>query len=500
MTSPLDETLALLLFPAAVTALNYNYAHARKIVLLFSGYVAASFVGVVWVPNFGVPQPLAFIVDMLLDMKGIIIFLGFYFFFVSSDNVKQRVVFISKCFLAFALVNSAFIILDALFGGGNSLVYQIPLPTWNLGGHRLTIPMGFVSSKMRSAWLTGIGLLCSYYLYRESLGVSPRKITKALQAATIFLFVVFIAHLSNKEIIAIFVLTILKLFMESARESRAKLFKNLLGVGAVLAFLAVTNVIPIFTALNAKISSYIGVAGADKARTLMSLVSVLIAEDHFPFGSGGGTFGSMPSVQYGYSDLYYEYGLNLIFGLGPEAHEFAQDVYWPKILAQSGVIGLLFYIAIYIYLFRRIFSGYLKYRDNESFLYVSVFVFVLFVSIASSPFADEYIGVVFWLFMAAALADFYPSRARGDKICRSRPSKERGLGELVGRLFRRPKDRSAPHASRAHLVEMPLVRGHNLLNRLVASRRLRRNAGFELSRKTPPRSNCVFLSRQRNTP
>ena len=68
--------------------------------------------------------------------------------------------------------------------------------------------------------------------------------------------------------------------------------------------------------------------------------SLTIAGQLFPLGSGFATFGTYMSGEY-YSPLYYEYGLNTVWGLWPSNPTFVSDSFWPAILAQFGFIGLV---------------------------------------------------------------------------------------------------------------------------------------------------------------
>lgn len=72
-----------------------------------------------------------------------------------------------------------------------------------------------------------------------------------------------------------------------------------------------------------------------------------IAWDYFPFGAGFGTFGSWMSRAM-YSPLYHTYGLSHVWGLSPGKTSFINDIFWPSILAETGIFGLLFYGLIII--------------------------------------------------------------------------------------------------------------------------------------------------------
>ena len=86
------------------------------------------------------------------------------------------------------------------------------------------------------------------------------------------------------------------------------------------------------------------------ARPVMYLHGVTILFDYFPFGSGLASFASFPSAE-NYSSLYYEYGLNNIHGLSPDMPDFICDAFYPT-LAQFGIIGVILFIAFWVYTYR----------------------------------------------------------------------------------------------------------------------------------------------------
>ncbi len=127
-------------------------------------------------------------------------------------------------------------------------------------------------------------------------------------------------------------------------------------------------------------------AGEEHVRIAMYNAAFRISSDHFPFGSGTGTFGSLPSLYNGYSKVYYDYGISLIEPLSPErvlqgeGHDLF-DTYWPHILGELGVLGTIFFIFLWFYpIFKSI--RYFKYSDNNikalSFYIISIGI-VMFV-------------------------------------------------------------------------------------------------------------------------
>ena len=98
----------------------------------------------------------------------------------------------------------------------------------------------------------------------------------------------------------------------------------------------------------------IGESENPQARVALYTHSVEVARDYFPLGAGLGRYGSWMSREH-YSPLYHEYGLDETRGLKPAqpaegarkakvAAPSATDTFWPAILGEMGVIGLIAYI------------------------------------------------------------------------------------------------------------------------------------------------------------
>jgi hypothetical protein len=88
-------------------------------------------------------------------------------------------------------------------------------------------------------------------------------------------------------------------------------------------------------------------------RAVLEFVSLEIANDHFPLGSGFSTFASYYSGVY-YSPLYFTYGISNIYGLSEEHSGFIADSFIPMLIAQIGYIGTYLYFLVF-YKYYRLF-------------------------------------------------------------------------------------------------------------------------------------------------
>lgn len=105
------------------------------------------------------------------------------------------------------------------------------------------------------------------------------------------------------------------------------------------------------------------------ARQALKDASYKIAKDYYPLGVGFGKYGSWYARVY-YSEYYYKYNLNHIYGLTPSDPGFATDVFWPSILGETGIIGITLYVYILFILFKKMIKFYNKTKDKQVKTYV----------------------------------------------------------------------------------------------------------------------------------
>jgi hypothetical protein len=89
------------------------------------------------------------------------------------------------------------------------------------------------------------------------------------------------------------------------------------------------------------------VGGAENARTRMTIDSVTLAFQHFPFGVGFGRFGSAIARE-NYSIEYVKLGYDAVYGLGSPGNtnnhgRFLTDTQWPAIIGEAGLLGGVFF-------------------------------------------------------------------------------------------------------------------------------------------------------------
>lgn len=99
------------------------------------------------------------------------------------------------------------------------------------------------------------------------------------------------------------------------------------------------------------------------ARVKLYDAAFKIAVDHFPLGTGQGTYGSIPANMFD-SRVYYDYNLINVWGLSEtDSVNFKMDAHWSSILGENGVVGLIVYLTIFLYPYMCIRKYKDRYKD-----------------------------------------------------------------------------------------------------------------------------------------
>lgn len=99
------------------------------------------------------------------------------------------------------------------------------------------------------------------------------------------------------------------------------------------------------------LTGYLDPYAPTAARTVLYAVGWQVARDHFPLGAGFGRYGGYVS-EIRYSPLYDQYGISRIWGLSPDFPGYIEDTYWPHVLGETGVVGALFILCMFVLLWR----------------------------------------------------------------------------------------------------------------------------------------------------
>ena len=121
-----------------------------------------------------------------------------------------------------------------------------------------------------------------------------------------------------------------------------------------------------------EISTYLLDSTAPRAELL--IYSFVTAFKFFPIGAGFSTYASSMAVS-NYSKLYYLYGFNNQFGMSKENALFLMDSYYPMIIGELGVLGVILFCVMIWNIFKSIQMTSNREIKN-SILYLFVFLLI----------------------------------------------------------------------------------------------------------------------------
>lgn len=131
-------------------------------------------------------------------------------------------------------------------------------------------------------------------------------------------------------------------------------------------------------------------------RRIMFNDSISLALQHFPLGTGFGTYGSASAAQ-NYSPLYTNLGYTTLDGMSPDNTAYLYDCFWPEIFAQFGVIGTILFAGVLILLLVYSIRS-LKKNRIAGFSMLMILVNMLINSMAESSFFNPTSLLLFAIF------------------------------------------------------------------------------------------------------
>lgn len=378
-TSLLDKITCLIVLPLAVLFLQDRKSWLPALSML--GYSAVLLLGAIILPNKGVSQPFAAILTIALDSKLAIMTFAFAWLFKRTGSAPQVFESLSILIIILCLINIPFIFYDISEG------VTIKGGLLEMKG-AFVLPQGLFLHHIEVVWLSAFGVLVTATRYR----LRKRMLDLMLCA----LFVVLLCRVLSIKEIAGCCAGLLVIF----RPNRSGFGSLAVGLAALA---GVAAILLTFTEQGRAMLDHVGEVYASDATSSNSRAGMLdaavrIAAAHFPLGTGGGTFGSAASFQFGnYSQLYYDYGIYLLWGGSPDKPDFLMDMYWAKLIGEGGVLGAIFYV-----LFLGSCGIYIFYRNpNATFtdeslrrLCLAFLLLIMLISTASSPFTSELLEFV----------------------------------------------------------------------------------------------------------
>lgn len=366
--SSIDELIAIFLFGYSVMKMRFDVPQKKIFKYMFLLFI----IGIIGTIINNLQPVSAVLSDIITNAKFFFIIIGSYSFFRNNSdndetiiNIKNKVSVLSLVFFIIAILS-----------------YFVKFP--------------FISS---SEYRFGIKSLQLFYYH------------PALLSQIVVFFLAILSYKNNEEnknkyfIIKIMCLIMLCLTLRTKSICFAFVYL-IINKYDFISKNAIRKVLTVFVlilsiAFLAKdsIGKYYG-SMEESARGILTSESIKIAKNKFPIGYGYATYGTYAAIT-NYSPIYKELGFNNIYGLGRVSTSYATDTFWPAVLGEFGIFGLIIYISFIIFIIKRtIFL--LKNKSKYSYLIASLFAFMLIISTASSSFLNP-ISILYGIYIGLSI-------------------------------------------------------------------------------------------------
>lgn len=148
-----------------------------------------------------------------------------------------------------------------------------------------------------------------------------------------------------------------------------------------------------------KIYNYYVAGVGITTRSILHSVSMQIAEDYFPIGTGFGTYASAESVEV-FSPVYELYNFEYICRHQSAWRHFLSDTFWPIIVGQTGAIGMIIYVFCLACLLSKCWK--LQYVSVHSYVAVLFSWAYMMISSTSEPIFHNMIAIPLAVVMGIA--------------------------------------------------------------------------------------------------
>lgn len=358
-----DEVFVLVMSLAAVIRIFHDGLLKRAAVV---GTVVAVIFLIGFVSNLanpelgGLPVFRGAFISSAIDLKIYILVFCYIVLFHSTHlgNVENTVYLICKIVIIYSLLNLMLSFADVFRGVG---VHNQLLGT-RAG---MIIPQGLFDHKFKTAFTHFLGFASACAL----VGGRRHHWFYVILAALFLLGL--ILNASVKELIGAFVILPVFFIFQPVIIVRIGFFATL----PIVIVLLSTTQNRISDAVRDRLDMFVSQDAPKTVRGTLYAQAPEVAKDFFPFGSGWATFGSSASRDVFYSPLYYIYGVAFTHGGSEDDGSFLVDTFWPKILAELGFIGALFYASIWIAGFWAAVRHWRRYRSSLAFRFAT-FLFV----------------------------------------------------------------------------------------------------------------------------
>ncbi len=241
-----------------------------------------------------------------------------------------------RVIVPFGAVAAGLGLLDAASGGAVADTLNSNLRVTPFGSYRSDAAQSLYAHP--NEFSLAMSLLVAIWLARIATKAQVRARDLALLVVFVAAAIVSLRLKAALSITAVFAIVAAVRLAGGRRHALTVLASGAVSVMLMLAFMG--------DIIERQLQTY-AAGSTSSARSQLYAAGGQIAGDRFPFGVGFGRFGSAPSREQ-YSEVYDEYGLSRTLGLSRQFPRFITDTSWPSVMGETGIAGLLVFVAGFV--------------------------------------------------------------------------------------------------------------------------------------------------------
>ena len=322
----IDEILTVILFVVAIISVIKRKKISKSTIILVCLILVFSIIGIIscYVNSEFILSRV--LLSNFLSIKFFIIIISFMNINFKEETKKYFIDALKMCakvVAVFAIINFIIPEIYTKYMSFTNLEYRFGFPA----------VCSLFEHPGKYGWFM---LFISLYYYTQ-FKYNEKKDYKKL---AIFIFYALLALLSlrTKVIVSLIAILVLENLLSGSKN------KKIINM-TIITVIAIFIIILFKDVLMNTYKLYFTQENGVSARQSLMDNSFKILQEYFPLGVGFGQYGSWYARVY-YSDYYYKYNMNRIYGLKPNNSNFATDTFWPSIFGETGVIGTIVYIAL----------------------------------------------------------------------------------------------------------------------------------------------------------
>ena len=167
--------------------------------------------------------------------------------------------------------------------------------------------------------------------------------------------------------------------------TKREIFKRQIKKIAIFALLTLCLLVPFKETLSKTYTLYFTDAEGYSVRQALMDNSIKIIKDYFPLGVGFGKYGTWYASR-DYSEYYFKYGMNNMYGMTSDNTSYATDTFWPAIFGETGALGSLVFITMLFIQLKQLIKN--SQKSDEEISDIALFAPLALIQVIAESFGS----------------------------------------------------------------------------------------------------------------